>query len=437
MKKRLVLLALVLCFVLAGTACKKEEVKETKESEPQKQETTKTPEDSQTPETTKTPEDSQTPEATKTPEASQKPEATKTPEDILELDPTTVTDLKTLDTDTEDIELLDYIDRLGQYKGVEVEVYSTEVTEEEIDKEIKAILEGYPTYEELDVDAAADGNYVNIDFVGKIDGVAFSGGSAEDTVLLLGSNTYIDGFEDGIVGMKKGETKDLELTFPKDYSNTQYAGKDVVFTVTLNSIMKKVDTEYTDEFVKENFYSEYKLSTVEEMNEYIKTTLITQKKENATTQKKAAAIKEVVNDSVFKGLPQQLINKYYIDEYTYYEETAKAYEMRFETFLSYYGITLEEFKQDCLDYAIQAVKEDIVLMAICEAENMEITQEYYTEQINLIFKDYVAYYKDVDEFVEDNGGKDEVMNKLLLIKARDFVVDNATVVGIVDENTAQ
>lgn len=395
MKKRLSLLALVLCLIFACTACKNGD------------------------------------EDTKEPTATQKA-SEKLP---LDTDPTTVTDLSTLDTDVEGIDLKDYIVTLGKYNGVEIEIYPTEVTEKEIQDEIDAMLERYPTYEDLDSDKAADGNYVNIDFVGKIDGKEFEGGSAKDTVLLLGSKTYIDGFESGIIGMKKGETKDLKLTFPKDYGNADYAGKDVVFTVTLNRIMKKVETKYTDEFVKENFSKDYKLSTVKEMNEYIKTALLAEKKEKSETGKIISVMEAIVKGSEFKELPQQWINSYYVNEFTYYEEVAAANGTDLQTYLSYYYLTLDVFKKDCLEYATQAVKEDIVLYAIAEAEKMEISDKYYTEQLNEIFKDYTAYYKDVNEFVEKNGGKAEVEKKLLFIKARDFAVDNAKVVGTIKEET--
>lgn len=403
MKRKLRLLALVLCLMFACTACKKDGGGDSKETE--------------------------SPKATQAPE-----EVEKVP---LDTDPTTVENVNALDTNVEGINLKDYIVALGKYKGVEVKIYSTEVTDKEIQAEIDIVLESYPTYEDLDTDTAADANYVNIDFVGKIDGKEFEGGSAEDTVLLLGSKTYIDGFEAGIVGMKKGETKDLELTFPKDYGNTEYAGKDVVFTVTLNRIMKKVDTKFNDEFVKDNFYEDYKLSTVEEMKEYIKTALVEEKKETSKTSKISSVMDAIVKDSEFKELPQQWINYYYADEYSYYEETAMAYGTDLEGYLSYYSLTVDQFKKDCLDYATKAVKEDIVLMAIAETEKMEITEEYYTEELKEIFQNYSAYYEDVNAFVEDNGGKEAVTQKLLFIRARDFAVDNATVVGTIEEDKAE
>lgn len=399
MKKRLGLLALVMCLVFTCCACKKNEDEKK--------------------------------DATPTKEAQSEKEDVKKVD--ISTDPTTVEDLNTLITDTEGIDLKNYIVALGKYKGVEVEVLSTEVTKEEIQEEIDYLLESFPSYEDLDQKEAQDGNYVNIDFVGKIDGKEFEGGSAEDTVLLIGSNSYIDGFEEGIIGMKIDESKDVPLTFPKDYHNTDYAGKDVVFTITLNRIMKQVDTKYTDEFIKENFYEGYKLSTTKEMDKYIENYLLTDKKETASQYKIQTVLDKIVTASEFEKLPQEWVNAYYVEELSYYETVAASQGATLEQLLSSYKLSLDQFKKDCLEYATRAVQEDIVLFAIAEAEKMEITDDEYAKLLNEKFKDYSAYYEDVNEFVEDNGGKAEISKKFLFIKARDFVVDNATVVGTIDE----
>ena len=170
MKKRLSLLALVLCLIFACTACKDDDKEGGKIDDPKA-----------------------TVESDKKDEGTKAPAATKAP---LSTDPTTVKDVTTLDTNVEGINLKDYIVALGKYKGVEIKALSTEVTDKDIQEEVKVMLEKYPTYEELDNEIAEDANYVNIDFVGKIDGKEFEGGSAKDTMLLLGSKTYIDGFEE-------------------------------------------------------------------------------------------------------------------------------------------------------------------------------------------------------------------------------------------------
>lgn len=404
MKKKLTLLALVMCLIFSFTAC--DEGGKIKEEQ-----------------------------ATENPGAeTEKPDTEEKKEKVpLDTDPTTVEDVETLDTNLEGIELKDYLVSLGEYKGVEINVLSTEVTKEEIEEEVKYMLESYPTYEEIDAEKAADAHFVDIDYVGKIDGKEFERGTAEGQILLLGSNTYIDGFEDGVIGMKKGETKDLNLKFPDDYG-TEHAGKDVVFTVTLNRILKQVETKYTDEFVKENFGEDYKLTTVKEMDEYLEEMISDSKKQQAENYKATSVFEKIIDASEFKDLPQQYINYYYVNDFMYVQSYASAYGVDVETFVKQYsGMTLEEYKKDTLEYAIQAVKMDIVLDAIATAENMEITDEYYAEEVNEIFEQYSSYYEDVNAFVEASGGKEEVSKQLLLEKARDFAVEKATVIGTIDE----
>lgn len=130
------------------------------------------------------------------------------------------------------------VTKLGEYKGVEVTRMSTEVTDEELETRIQHILDANPEYVVVDR-AAKDGDVLNIDFKGLKDGVAFDGGSSEGYELELGSGTFIEGFEEGLIGAKTGEERDLELTFPKDYFNDELAGQPVVFEVKVNSIEEK------------------------------------------------------------------------------------------------------------------------------------------------------------------------------------------------------
>ncbi len=126
----------------------------------------------------------------------------------------------------------DYVE-LGEYKGLEVSLGSYEVTQDDVKREIEAALLSYPVYEDTDKDTVEDGDFVNIDYEGVKDGVAFNGGTAQDSVLEIGSNSFIDGFEDGLIGVKVGEKVDLNLTFPENYQNQELAGQAVVFHVTI------------------------------------------------------------------------------------------------------------------------------------------------------------------------------------------------------------
>lgn len=145
---------------------------------------------------------------------------------------------------------------LSEYKGVTVNIEAPEVTDEEVDTKVETILAQNPN--EVEVDRAAkEGDIVNIDFKGTKDGEAFEGGSAEDQDLELGSGKMIEGFESGLIGAKKGETKTLNLTFPEDYREESLAGQPVVFEVTVNSVKEEQEAELNDDFVKRVSKEEY------------------------------------------------------------------------------------------------------------------------------------------------------------------------------------
>ena len=142
------------------------------------------------------------------------------------------------------------VTKLGNYKGVEVKRESTEVTDEEVDQKIQSILDANPEYVEITDSPAQNGDTVDIDYVGMKDGVAFDGGTAQGYKLELGSGTFIDGFEDGLVGASVGQELSLNLTFPENYGNSDLAGQAVVFDVTVNAIEEKKDAVLDDNFVQ-------------------------------------------------------------------------------------------------------------------------------------------------------------------------------------------
>ena len=159
---------------------------------------------------------------------------------------------------------------LGDYKGLEVVSNVVTITDADVDAYIEYMLSmsGGALEEVTDRDVVENGDVANIDYIGKKDGVAFDGGTAEGYDLGIGTGTFIPGFEEGLVGVKKGETVDLNLTFPENYSAADLAGAEVVFTVTVNGIYKEVTPEFTDEYVAELGIEN--ISTVEEYRAYMK-----------------------------------------------------------------------------------------------------------------------------------------------------------------------
>ena len=222
---------------------------------------------------------------------------------------------------------------LGEYLGVEVVNNVTAVSDEEVDAYIEYMMSMYSNKEEItDRDVVENGDIANIDYEGKKDGAAFEGGTAAGYDLVIGSGSFIPGFEEGLVGVKKGETVDLELTFPENYGTEDLAGAEVVFTVTVNGIYQEVATEFNDEFVAgmgiEN------VSTAEEYRAYMKSMMEESYAEQAKQDLEFQVISVVTENAQVKEIPQALIDKFYNINLSNMSYQASMYGMDVESFVS-------------------------------------------------------------------------------------------------------
>ncbi len=306
------------------------------------------------------------------------------------------------------------ITKLGNYKGVEVAKADLEVTDDEIQTEIDNLLASNPTYTKLDKTVVEDGDWVNIDYVGKLDGEAFEGGTSPEGGydLLIGSGSFIDGFEDGLIGKEVGTSFELPLTFPETYTpNPDLAGQDVVFEVTVNAIEEETTPEWNDEFVQAN--TEY--DSVDAYMEGTRTSLQEQK----DSQKEYYVMQAIVDDSEFACADsdiQSLVNT----KTKQYESYASMYGMELADFLSAVGVSEDSLKEDA-QFQVQCA---LVIDAIAKAENMTISDEEYQTGLEDLAKQYSA---DSAEDFEEQYGKDEVVNSLLYDKVLDYVAEQAVV----------
>lgn len=279
------------------------------------------------------------------------------------------------------VDYKDYV-KVGQYTGLVVPVEEVTVTDDEVSKKIESILAEKVTYEKVDRAAEMD-DVVNIDYVGRYaaDGSEFAGGSATDTDLELGSGSFIEGFEEGLVGVSAGETVELPLTFPEDYKNTLMAGVEVIFTVTVNEVTEPVTPVLDEAFVKANSDVE----TVDEYRKLIYEQLLADKKAEAEASREDKAWAMVVENTEILSYPESELAKqlenvradlsaYYGMEY---EELIKAYT-------SYAGITEEQFEQMVEQQAKYELEYKMITYVIAEKEGITWTQEEYDEQVNLI-----------------------------------------------------
>ena len=321
----------------------------------------------------------------------------------------------------EGIRALDYVTLPEDFASVAIKRSDIEPTSEEVEEQLNNLLSQHSSTEHITDRAAADGDTVNINYVGSVNNVEFTGGSAENYDLTLGSGTFIDGFEDGLIGKKIGDTVDLNLTFPEDYSSTDLAGKEVVFTVKINSVKRA--PKLTDELAAEISNNEYK--TVEAYNNYIKEDLEKTKKVNQHNQELNDLVALAYQNATVNDYPQEMID-YQLEQVTsYYKSYADQYGMEYADFLKQQvGMTEEEFVKQMTETVKQSLGQEMVLRAIAETEGVEISDEKFQEKAS----EYAAQMgsTDVDAFISQYG-KSTIMASILQDEAVEILEKNAVV----------
>lgn len=314
---------------------------------------------------------------------------------------------------------------LGQYKGVEVNV---SVSQEEIDSEIMTLLGQNTTTEEITEGTVKDGDTVNIDFVGSFDGVAFEGGTAEGANLEIGSNSFIDGFEEGLIGLNVGDKTTLDLRFPDEYpNNPDYAGKECQFEVTINYICGKTNVpEYNDEFVSTLTDNEY-TSADEYTEQVIKAGII----ENKRATIGDTAFNIVLNTSKVTETPDYLVTLMKLRLDASYKSMAEANGYSdFDAFLEEaWQKTPEEYDSELNQTAVSYVEQKLIAEAIAVKEGIEVTEEEYNTQLDDYMKN--SEIKSVEELekymVETYKSRlEDLMNESIIMqKVVELVKDNA------------
>ncbi|HKL79804.1 MAG TPA: trigger factor [Mobilitalea sp.] len=312
----------------------------------------------------------------------------------------------------EEVKLEDYI-KLGQYKDIEVTVEQLEVTQDDIDVKTQLSLqEGGAPLTEVTGRKVKIGDTVNIDYEGLKDGVAFEGGTAPGANLLIGSNSFIPGFEEKIVGANIGDKLDVDVTFPENYNNEELKGQPVVFKVTVNKIQ---EYEVTEEFVTTN--TDYE--TVDAYKSSISDELSALSEENMKAQKATSVYNTVIENSEITSLPQNLLDYYERDLKVFYTNYAISYQVDLPTILSAFGMTEETFNVEAIAYADAMATRDLVLGAIIKAENLVLTDEEFNQQVDTYTEEYG--YSSSEEFLA-NANQDLLKEDMLYQKAKDYIV---------------
>ncbi len=388
MKKRAIMISMLLVMALSVTGCS--------------QKTATKDKDTKTEETAKT-DDAEETESDNT-------------EDTSEDTPTTAELMAGIDVEK--------CVTLGDYKGVTVEKTIQSVTDEDVQNEIDNALANYP----VEVDQAAkEGDTVNIDYVGKIDGEEFDGGSDQGADLKLGSGKFIDGFEDGLVGARKGETRTLNLTFPEDYTQ-DLAGKAVEFTVTVNAVKEPL-SEPTDQWVADNIegydnIADYKAgirSEQEESNE-----------QTAENQVRYAAWTQVIDNCTINEYPETLVEvgkKLYEQQVETY---AKYAGMELDAYIESSGLTQEEYQSNMEEYGKNVAAQALVCQAICDKEGFAIGDDDYQKAL----QDMLTEYGCTEDELIQTYGQDNVEQSIMLNRVSNLILENANVTEVQADSSA-
>jgi trigger factor len=307
---------------------------------------------------------------------------------------------------------------LCEYKGIALK----SVSDEEIQKKIDSYVAQY-FYENIEIEGPVEsGDTAYINYVGKKDGVAFAGGtdqSEEGTALVIGSNYFIPGFEDGIIGMKKGETKALDLTFPEDYGNEELNGAAVVFDVTVKKITRKNLLELNDENVKKLL----KYETVQAFNDAVSHDL----NYESYTEQLGTHLSE---NCKTEDLPEDEINEYCESVYSYAVQSVQQYAQMYgadELTMLQYSLGFESYEalhDYCLEGATQNVAYQYIIKEIANKENIEVTDEVMKERGTDYAEQYG--YSSVDELIT-NVGENKVKEAVLMDLTIEFLIDNAKI----------
>ncbi len=310
--------------------------------------------------------------------------------------------------------------KLGKYKGIEIKKIEYTVTDEDINHELGHMQEHNSRLITIEDRPVENGDIANIDFEGFVDGKAFEGGKAEGHDLEIGSNTFIPGFEDQVIGMKIDEEKDIKVKFPDEYFSKDLAGKDATFKVKVHEIKKKELPKLDDEFAKD--VSEY--DTLKELKASIKEKQQKQNDEKAKYETQEAVMKAVC-EKVEVEIPSGMI-EIEVDNMLRDIEQRLSYQgLKLEQYLQMMKKTEEDIRKEYEPQAIEAIKSRLALEAVIKAEKIEATEEEIDEKLKEMAKNY-GKEKD-EEFIKNENVRNYIKEGLASEKAMNFLVENAKI----------
>ena len=311
---------------------------------------------------------------------------------------------------------------LGEYKGIEVEKASAEVTDEDIEAELKKVQEQNSRLITVEDRAVEDGDQTVIDFEGSVDGTPFEGGKGEDYPLTIGSHSFIDTFEEQLIGKNIGEECEVHVTFPEEYHAKELAGKPAVFKVTVKEIKRKELPELNDEFAGE--VSEFE--TLEEYKNDVKSKLSLKKQKDAATENENHVVDKVVENAQM-DIPEPMIDSQVNNMVNDYARRMQSQGLSLEQYMQFTGMTIETLKEQMKPQAVKRIQTRLVLEAIVKAENITVSDEAVEKEIADMAESYKMEVAQIKEYMGENG-IEQMKEDLAVQEAVDFLVAEAKLV---------
>lgn len=308
--------------------------------------------------------------------------------------------------------------KLGQYRGLEVTRQETLVSDDEINEELKREQEKNSRLVEVDR-PVQDGDTVILDYSGSVDGEKFDGGTAENQTLVIGSGSFIPGFEEQLVGMAKDETKDITVTFPEEYHAEELAGKEAVFTCTIHKIQEKELPELDDEFAQD--VSEFE--TLDEYKKSIMDRLTERKQRSAKTAQENEAVDKVIAASEM-DIPEAMIDSQVTSMYQDYARQLQSQGIPIDTYLQYMGTSEEKVKSDMRPQALKQIQTRLVLEEVAKAESLEPNDLRLEEEIDKIAKQYQMETEKLKQSIGDFE-REQMKKDIAVQEAITLILDTA------------
>lgn len=310
---------------------------------------------------------------------------------------------------------------LGEYKGLKVAKDAVEVKDEQVEEQVKNILNHHAKMVDAEEGATvANDDFIILDFKGEVDGVAFAGGEGKDYPLQIGSHSFIDTFEDQLVGLKVGEEKDVNVTFPEEYHAKDLAGKAAVFHCKINSIKHKEMPELTDEFVKASTSYE----SIEDMKAKLRENIEKNAQREADTKRRNEILKQAT-DNITVDIPEVMVENRVSNMIQELSVNLENQGMNLDAYLKYANMDMAKLREQYKESAAIAVKTDLMLDAVAKAEDIKVENADINAEIALLAATYGTTPQEVSKIIKKNHSIGNLVATVLHKKAANFIIDSA------------